>query len=174
MSPHSAPQAKPTSSMAGMTTIPGVPAGRSGTRTTALPPQAPSRSWPSAPMFQSPIRKARAQASPVSMSGVALTSVSEMTPTLPKAALKMCTYERTGSPPTKARTRALTSRAKATARSGVRSAQRGGSRRRSRVSETGRGTAARRGARAALTGARLRPGPPSRRPRLPVPIRPPS
>ena len=58
----------------------GVPAGRIGTRTTALAPQAPSRNWPSAPMFQRRIRKASAQARPVRISGVALTSVSQMTP----------------------------------------------------------------------------------------------
>ena len=68
--------------------------GASGNRTTALAPQAPSRNWPSAPMFQSRIRNASAQARPVRISGVALTSVSEMTPMLPNAALRMWTNER--------------------------------------------------------------------------------
>ena len=88
--PHSAPQANPASIIAGRRMKPGVPAGTRGTRTTALAPHAPSRSCPSAPMFQRRIRKASAQASPVRMSGVAFTRVSERTPTLPKAALKMC------------------------------------------------------------------------------------
>ncbi len=68
----------------GSVTIAGVPAGTIGMSTTADAPQAPMRNWPSAPMFQRRIRKARAQASPVRMSGVALTSVSERTPRLPK------------------------------------------------------------------------------------------
>ncbi len=71
--------------------MPGVPAGTSGTRTTALAAQAPSSSWPSAPMFHSRIRNASAQASPVRISGVDLTSVSEMTPTLPSDAPRMWT-----------------------------------------------------------------------------------
>ncbi len=89
--PHAAPPRKPATSMTGRTTNPGVPAGRSGARTTALAAQAPRSSWPSAPMFQSRIRKARAQARPVRMSGVDLTSVSEMTPTLPMDAPRMWT-----------------------------------------------------------------------------------
>ena len=63
--------------------IAGVPGGTIGTRTTAEAPQAPIRNWPSAPMFQRRIRKARAQARPVRISGVALTSVSDRTPRLP-------------------------------------------------------------------------------------------
>ena len=47
------------------------------------------RSWPSAPMFQSRMRKASAQARPVRISGVALTSVSEKTPRLPNDASTM-------------------------------------------------------------------------------------
>ena len=83
MRPHSAPPRKPATSIAGSTTNAGVPAGRSGTSTTALAAQAPSRSCPSAPMFHSRIRNASAHARPVRISGVALTSVSEMAPALP-------------------------------------------------------------------------------------------
>ena len=75
--------------MTGSTTNPGVPAGTSGTSTTALAAHAPSSSWPSAPMFHSRIRNARAHARPVRISGVALTSVSEITPTLPSDAPRM-------------------------------------------------------------------------------------
>ncbi len=59
-------------------------AGSSGTSTTAEAPQAPMNSCPSAPMFHRRIRNASAQASPVKMSGVALTSVSDSTPTSAK------------------------------------------------------------------------------------------
>ena len=90
MRPHSAPAAAPASIITGMTTIAGVPAGSSGKSTTALAPQAPSRNCPSAPMFQSRIRKAIEQARPVRMSGVAFTRVSLITPTLPNAASRMC------------------------------------------------------------------------------------
>ena len=84
MKPQAPPASAPASIIAGITTIAGVPAGRSGARTTALAPQAPSRNWPSAPMFQSRIRKASEQARPVRISGVALTRVSEMTPDAPE------------------------------------------------------------------------------------------
>ena len=90
MKPHSPPAMAPASIIAGMTMIAGVPAGRIGARTIALAPQAPSRNCPSAPMFHSRIRNASEQARPVRISGVALTSVSEMTPTLPNAAPRMC------------------------------------------------------------------------------------
>ena len=86
----------------------GVPAGSTGASTIALAPHAPSRNWPSAPMFQSRIRKASEQARPVRMSGVALTSVSLMTPTLPNAATTMWPDDRTGSPPTNQMTPART------------------------------------------------------------------
>ena len=42
---------------------------------TVVPAVAPSRNWPSAPMLNTPARKAIATASPVSTSGVARTSV---------------------------------------------------------------------------------------------------
>ena len=51
-------------------------------------------------MFQSRIRKASAQARPVRISGVALTSVSDRTPMLPNDAFRMWRYEAIGSPPT--------------------------------------------------------------------------
>ncbi len=70
--------------------IAGVPVGTMGTRTTAEAAQAPIRSWPSAPMFHRRMRKARAQARPVRMSGVAFTSVSERTPRLPNDDRRMC------------------------------------------------------------------------------------
>ena len=89
--PHAAPPRKPATSITDRTTMPGVPAGSSGARTTALAAQAPSSSWPSAPMFQSRIRKASAQARPVRMSGVDLTSVSEIAPMLPRDAPTMWT-----------------------------------------------------------------------------------
>ena len=69
----------------------GASGGRTGARTIAAAPQAPISSWPSAPMFQSRIRKASAQASPARMSGVAVTSVSDMTPTSPNAPSAICT-----------------------------------------------------------------------------------
>ena len=74
MNPQTPPAMAPATIIAGITTI-GVPAGRIGARTIALAPQAPSRNWPSAPMFQRRIRKASAHARPVRMSGVAATSV---------------------------------------------------------------------------------------------------
>ena len=104
MNPHTPPAAAPASIMAGITTIAGVPGGRIGSRTTALAPHAPSRNWPSAPMFHSRIRNANAQANPVRISGVAFTSVSDNTPMSPNAASMMCRYARIGSPPTSART----------------------------------------------------------------------
>ena len=58
MNPHSAPAAAPASIITGITTIAGVPGGRIGASTTAPAPHAPSRNWPSAPMFQRRIRKA--------------------------------------------------------------------------------------------------------------------
>jgi hypothetical protein len=51
-------------------------------------------------MFQSRIRNASAQASPVRISGVALTSVSDRAPMLPNEVDRMWRYEATGSPPT--------------------------------------------------------------------------
>ena len=52
-----------------------------GGRWTANPIQpaiiAPPMNWPVAPMLNRPARKARATASPVRMSGVALTTVSD-------------------------------------------------------------------------------------------------
>ena len=69
--------------------IDGVPAGTTGTRTIADAAQAPMSSWPSAPMFHRRIRKARAQARPVRMSGVAFTRVSERTPRLPNDERRM-------------------------------------------------------------------------------------
>ena len=89
MSPQTAPASAPATIIAGITTIAGVPAGRIGARTTALAPHAPSRNWPSAPMFHSRIRNASAHARPVRISGVALTSVSDSTPMSPKAASMM-------------------------------------------------------------------------------------
>ncbi len=83
------PARAPATIIAGIRTIAGVPAGRMGMSTTAPAPHAPRRNCPSAPMFQSRIRKARAHASPVRIKGVALTSVSEMTPISPNAASKM-------------------------------------------------------------------------------------
>ena len=100
MKPHAAPARKPESIISGIVTNAGVPAGTSGRNTTALAPHAPIRNWPSAPMFHSRIRKASAQARPVRISGVALTSVSEMTPDSPKAASNMCWNDLIGSPPT--------------------------------------------------------------------------
>ncbi len=58
MNPQAPPARAPATIIAGITTNPGVPAGSSGTRTTALAPHAPRRNWPSAPMFQRRIRKA--------------------------------------------------------------------------------------------------------------------
>ena len=60
-----------------------VPSGSQPTSTMALAPQAPIMSWPSAPMFHRRMRKATEHARPVKIRGVALTSVSESTPTLP-------------------------------------------------------------------------------------------
>src|SRR6478672_2321407 len=45
---------------------------------TAAPAAAPASSWPSAPMFRTPARKAIATATPVSISGMARTSVAEV------------------------------------------------------------------------------------------------
>src|SRR5450756_3217686 len=79
--------------------IDGVPGGTIGMSTTADAPQAPIRNWPSAPMFHRRIRKARAQARPVRISGVAMTSVSDRTPRLPKDERRMWTKIWMGSPP---------------------------------------------------------------------------
>ena len=83
MRPHAAPPRNPATSITARMMTPGVPTGTSGTRTTALAAHAPRRSCPSAPMFQSRMRKASAQARPVRISGVDLTSVSEIAPMLP-------------------------------------------------------------------------------------------
>ena len=117
MKPHRPPAAAPASIITGMTTIAGVPAGSTGARTIALAPQAPSRNWPSAPMFQRRIRKASEQARPVRISGVALTSVSLMTPTLPNAALTMWPNDLIGSPPMSQMMNPLRTKAKARAAS---------------------------------------------------------
>jgi hypothetical protein len=60
--------------------------GSMGVNTIALAPKAPIMNWPSAPIFQSFMRKATEQANADSRIGVAFTIVSESTPTLPKDA----------------------------------------------------------------------------------------
>jgi hypothetical protein len=87
--PHTAPAAIPARAMAVSIKTAGVSGGSKGVKTTALAAKAPMKSCPSAPIFHSFIRKATVQASPVRMMGVALTSVSENTPVLPKEALAM-------------------------------------------------------------------------------------
>ncbi len=75
--------------MAGIISQGDVSGGSMGVSTTALAPKAPRKNWPSAPMFHSFMVKARHRPVARRMSGVAFTSVSEMTPTSPKAALTM-------------------------------------------------------------------------------------
>ena len=90
MKPHSAPQMKPATAITASMIRRGVLAGRMGSSTTALAPHAPRKNCPSAPMFQSFMRKASAQARPTRISGVAFTMVSLNTPRLPNAASTMC------------------------------------------------------------------------------------
>ena len=90
MKPQSAPQMKPATAITASMISPGCSAGRMGSSTTALAPQAPMKNCPSAPMFQSFMRNASAHARPTRISGVAFTSVSLKTPTLPNAAFTMC------------------------------------------------------------------------------------
>ena len=92
------------------------PPGSQPTSTTAEAPQAPIISWPSAPMFQRRMRKATEQARPVKMSGVALTRVSESTPTLPSdGAHDVGVGVDSGSPPMSQMSTAEMSRATTTA-----------------------------------------------------------
>ena len=153
--PRAPRPARPPASSPGSARRPGVPAGRIGSSTTALAPHAPSRNWPSAPMFHSRIRNASEQARPVRMSGVAFTSVSDRTPTLPNAASAMWGNARIGSPPTNARTMPLITSATTSARSRQR-------REPARRSAAARGEAS---AQAAIRPVAVRQLPERRRPR---------
>ena len=72
-SAHAAPASAPPTTITGSATSGGSPP-----TTVPMPAAAiaPSSSWPSAPMFQYPARKAMATAAPVNRIGVALTSTS--------------------------------------------------------------------------------------------------
>src|SRR5215207_6256183 len=102
MNPQIAPAAMPAIAMTGMNSQRAVSAGRTGASTIALAPNAPIMNCPSAPMFHNFIRNAIEQASAAKMIGVAFTIVSESTPISPKDARAMCTYDKSGSPPTNA------------------------------------------------------------------------
>ena len=69
---HTAPAAQPDRIIAGSSSGPGSEAAKSPTPVAAV---APTMSWPSPPMFQSPTRSAVATASPVSTRGQALMRV---------------------------------------------------------------------------------------------------
>jgi hypothetical protein len=70
--PHSAPAAAPAASATGRATSAGVSIGSAPPASAVA--NAPTASWPSAPMLKSPARKASATDSPVRSSGVALNS----------------------------------------------------------------------------------------------------
>ncbi len=73
ISAHSAPQIMPATIIAGIISQ---PEPSQPVITTAVAPQAPMCSWPSAPMFQNSILKASITPRPQRISGVALTSTS--------------------------------------------------------------------------------------------------
>src|SRR5450759_2878937 len=98
--PQIAPHSIPAPTMVMINNQAGALSGSRGMRTTALAPNAPINSWPSAPIFHRRMRKARAQARPTRINGVAITKVSEKTPRLPNDASAMCAYVFQGSLPT--------------------------------------------------------------------------
>jgi hypothetical protein len=77
INPHSAPPTKPAISISGSKAQAEIPGAICGTKSaTPEAAKAPMANCPSAPMFQNSMRKATDTARPVSISGVARTSVS--------------------------------------------------------------------------------------------------
>src|SRR6266542_1887495 len=100
ISAHAAPPAMPRSQRPGSITARGSDGIVSASQLAA---RAPTTSWPSAPMFQSPIVKARATASPVRMSGIALINVCSIANHDPSAPIIISRYAARASCPVDSR-----------------------------------------------------------------------